>query len=92
MRVVYRNYKTPVGEVRGNPFKTRARNSNKSNEKVSSLYSIPTRNAVTLPRKTIFKIKNEINIIFLKINQKNYLKPEKLKKLLKSYFIFNFSF
>ena len=27
MRVVYRNYRSPVGEVRGNPFKTRARNS-----------------------------------------------------------------
>ena len=27
MRVVYRNYRTSVGEVRGNPFKTRARNS-----------------------------------------------------------------
>ena len=27
MKVVYRNYSTPVGEVRGNPFKTRARNS-----------------------------------------------------------------
>ena len=29
MRVAYRNYRTPVGEVRGNPFETRARNSKK---------------------------------------------------------------
>ena len=28
-RVVYRNYRTPVGEVRGNLFKTRGRNSKK---------------------------------------------------------------
>ena len=27
MRVVYRNYRTPSGEVRGNPFETRARSS-----------------------------------------------------------------
>ena len=26
MRVVYGNYKTPVGEAIGNPFKTRTRN------------------------------------------------------------------
>ena len=26
IEAVYRNYRTPVGEVRGNPFKTRARN------------------------------------------------------------------
>ena len=27
MRVVYRNYRTPFGEVKRNPFETRARNS-----------------------------------------------------------------
>ena len=32
MKVVYRNYKTPVAEVRKNPFKTKARNSKRGFE------------------------------------------------------------